>query len=168
MDEAGLVSAHNPLNEGLKPIHHHFGEKFHGAVLQRNRTEAVSSPDALLFWNENEEGPVQSIKVQGAIKKTSKQVMNVRANRWPKLPVEGGTKTIRTGTGAGVHCKERFSDFRVGEGHGEVAGSNIHMWIEFQQIKTSFSTMIPPKQFHVEVVENGAFGSMSTVVVTPL
>jgi len=25
MDEAGLVSTHNPLNEGLKPIHHHFG-----------------------------------------------------------------------------------------------------------------------------------------------
>jgi len=84
------------------------------------------------------------------------------------LPVKGRAKPIGARAGVNIHGEEGVCDFRDGERLGQGVGGDGHGRIEISHVEIPTGFTCPSKKIQVEVVENGAFGSMSTVVVTPL
>ena len=61
MDKTCLISINNGGDGSTKPVRHDFGEELHRAILERDRSERVSSADSSFLWYEHQVCPIQTI-----------------------------------------------------------------------------------------------------------
>jgi hypothetical protein len=64
-EETSLVSVDKRVNGGLQASSKDFRDRLHDAVLERDRTELGRMVGRVSFWEKDEEGPINTGKIQG-------------------------------------------------------------------------------------------------------
>ena len=103
LNKPGLVGIDDGGDGRSEPIDHDLCEQLHGAILQGNRSESVSTVDALLLGKKDKQCMVKAVEIQATGMEASEQAKNVIPEKRPELFVERWAEPIWPQTGMHIH-----------------------------------------------------------------
>jgi hypothetical protein len=135
-EETRLVGIDERVNGGLQASSKDFRDRLHDAVLERDRTELGRVVSRVSFWEKDEEGPINTGKIQGTTVEGGKNLINIRGNKIPESGEKRWTKTVWPRARAFVHECKGASDFLVGERGAKAIGQGGKVGIELREVDT--------------------------------
>ena len=131
LHEPCLVGIDDGGNGVFEPVNHDLCELFHGAILQGDGPEGVSSADAFFLGKQDQQRTIEAVEIQATSMEAVEQAKNVVSKEPPKMLVERWPKTIWPRTSIHIHGEENGSDFACAERGGEIPRSKIKGRVEF-------------------------------------
>jgi hypothetical protein len=115
-EEPSLVSADKGMDSPLKPVRKDFGNTFHDAVLEGDRSKLRRVGGRFSLGQEDQEGTVNAAEINGFVVEGRKHIQNIPQDQVPEGGEKGGAKAIRPRARKLVHGSEGKLDLRRCEG----------------------------------------------------
>jgi hypothetical protein len=86
------------------------------------------------FWEKDEEGPINTGKIQGTTIEGGKNLIDIRGNKIPESGVKRRTEAIRPRARAFVHKHKGTSDLIVGERGAKAVGQGGKVGVKLREV----------------------------------
>jgi hypothetical protein len=156
-EEPGLIGIHKRVDGALESRGEHLCDSLHDTILEGNWPEERGMVSSVYFWEEDQEGPVDSCEVNGTIVEGGENSKNVRRDQAPKGGEEGGAEAIRPGARLFVHVREGLADLVVGKRSTEGGREGPRVVVEISQVKPPLTIGDRPEEGREEIFKNNRF-----------